>query len=177
MQDVVTPNPSLSQPKSWLWYISIVFFVLIVWTCLSLYGYGIYQDGQITKLKSDLSSLENTVSTLSSDRKTVIANILKDDAIRPSIDLKSLVSAFRLTATKEQVRFQGFSVKNDVISTSLIATEWDPQIHSDPIATIVRFIRSMDAQKQKFQIEPVRIVSGDPTKRTTGIELKVVSAQ
>ena len=177
MQDVVAPNPPLSRPKSWLWYISIIFFLVVLWGCLGLYGYGFYQENQITKLKTELTSLESTVATLSSDRKTVIANILNGDTIRPSIDLKNLVSAFRLTATKEQVRFQGFSVKNDVISTSLIATEWDPQIHSDPIATIVRFIRSMDTQKQKFQIEPIRIVSGDSTKRTTGIELKVVSAQ
>jgi hypothetical protein len=151
--------------------------VLVIGGSAAIYGYTLYLNRGIETTKASLSELDATITTLSTDRKTVIANIIMNNTVRPSIDLKNLVSAFRLVAAKEQVRLQGFSIKNDVISTSLIATAGDPEIHPDPLSTVVRFMRSMNTIQKNFSLSPIKAVSGDISKRTTAVELQVLSSQ
>lgn len=56
------------------------------------------------------------------------------------MNLKSLVNSFRIAAAGAGVRLSGFSVRDDTISSTLIATQ--DSISKDPIETIIAMMRS-----------------------------------
>lgn len=124
MQDNNTPGttPIIRQGMS-IWYMSIGIFILMILLIIGLSVSKYLTQKNNQKIQSDITALESQIASASADRKTVIAGILESNTIRPSIDIKGLVRDFRVLAAKERVRFQGFSVKNDTITTTLIATE------------------------------------------------------
>lgn len=61
-----------------------------------------------------------------------------------------------------------------MISTTLIATSGDSQIHPDPAATIIKMMREYARGEKYFSLDPISAISGDPTSRTTAIQLKVI---
>jgi hypothetical protein len=71
----------------------------------------------------DISKLETDIATISKDRKVLIANIIRNNKLRPSLNLGPIIREFRMAAIKSNVRLNGFSISNDTITTTLIATE------------------------------------------------------
>jgi hypothetical protein len=74
------------------------------------------------ELQTTIAKLDTDIAGASVDRNIVIAKIIAENSIRPSIDLKNLVTQFRTAAVKANVAFDGFSIKDDVISTNLTST-------------------------------------------------------
>ncbi len=129
---------------------------------------------QIETMKSEIATIDSQIAIISTDRKIVIANILKSNRIRPTIDVKWLIQEFYTAAAKSNVRFKGFSVKNDIITTTLIASEGDPLVHPDPAITIIKMIEDYSQGQKDFSLDPISSMAGDLTKRTTGIQFRVV---
>jgi hypothetical protein len=81
-----------------------------------------FTEHHIQQLQTTISKLDTDIAGSSVDRNIVIAGIIAENTIRPSIDLKNLVTQFRTAAVKANVAFDGFSIKDDVISTNLTST-------------------------------------------------------
>lgn len=135
-------------------------FVCIFLSSIGIFFYGKYQDANIDELKKTLTQTQKEVSDLSQDETIKISSILNDTNIRPSVDVAKMVDVFRETALKSRVRFQGFSVKNDIISTTLIATEADGSMHPDPISTIIKMMKSsLKNNNMDIALSPITAVS------------------
>lgn len=65
-------------------------------------------------------------------------------------------------------------MKNDIITTTLIASEGDPLVHPDPAITIIKMIEDYSQGQKDFSLDPISSMAGDLTKRTTGIQFRVV---
>ncbi len=170
-------KPQLVRPSLFMWYISIVLFIFVLVGIVWLYASGIYTDSTIKSREDEITQITHDIQGASLDRKVLIAQIINSNTIRPSLDLKTIVSQFRIAAAKAGVGLQGFSIKDDTISTTLTATLGDPQVHPDPASTIINMMREYATHTSYFSLEPIVSITGDLTKRTTSIQLKVVPTQ
>ena len=105
-----------------VWYASIVFFALSLVVTGALYVIIAMMDTSIDATKSEVAKTRTDIAAASTDRNIVIAKIIQDNTIRPSLDLKNIVTQFRMAAIRANVAFDGFSIKDDTISTQLIST-------------------------------------------------------
>ncbi len=105
------------------------------------------------------------------DRDIIIADILSSTQIRPSMDLKALVRSFRSAATQAGVRLQGFSVKDDILGSTLTATRDSEGV--DPVETIISMMRN---QKQNTEISlvPIHSLQGSVDERTTVVSFHIL---
>ena len=177
MQIESLPNShatSENRPSERNWWLSLALFLLVALSTIGLLGYNYFLDKKIQTAKQNVAEIESQIQIISSDRKVVIANILKTSSIRPTIPVKELIGEFYTAAAKSNVRFKGFSIKNDIISTNLIATEGDPLVHPDPAITIIKMIEDYSRDKKDFSLDPISTLGGDLTQRTTGIQFRVV---
>lgn len=122
MQEV-KHTPATESPSNFNWLVSISLLSITLLSIGSLYIYGYFQDRKIETTQNEILGIENLIRSASNDKDIIIANILKSTTIRPSIDLKGLVDSFDKTAKWAGVRLQGFSVKDDLLNTTLIATQ------------------------------------------------------
>lgn len=90
---------------------------------VSLGAYNFYLDQQFSSTQKEITIVDTQIQTASTDRKIIIAQILNANSIRPSLDINGLVKEFQRAAITANVRLKGFSVSNDTIATTLIATE------------------------------------------------------
>ena len=93
-----TPTPIIREPSQFAWLASLALLALTLLSCLGLYGYQFVTASRVEMLAADTRSLEADIATSTKDRDIIIADILATASIRPSIDLKALVRAFRLAA-------------------------------------------------------------------------------
>ena len=177
MQGNIKSISSVIKPGQSTWYLSIGFFIVTLSIILFFTISSYMRESQITNIQWDINKIQWDISTISADRKVLIANIIKNNSLRPSLDLAPIIREFRLAAVKANVRLKGFSIQNDKISTTLIATEWDSWISPDPVSTVIKMMREYAEGKMKFTLEPIFSLSGDPTIRTTGIELHVLPSK
>jgi hypothetical protein len=112
----------IKQSKT-LWYLSIGFAGIIALSAVAIFAYTIYLSERTKSVAEEVTTLTTDISTIATDRSILVAEIIKNNTLRPSIDVRSLVTNFRTAALQANVRLNGFSVQNDVISTSLTATE------------------------------------------------------
>jgi hypothetical protein len=126
------------------------------------------------ELQTTIAKLDTDIRGASVDRNIVIAKIIEENTLRPSIDLKNMVTQFRTAAVKANVAFDGFSIKDDVISTNLTSTTGNGQ-HPDPVGTIIAMMNSYAAWGQEFRLGKITSITGDTTSRTTAIEFQVIS--
>lgn len=136
-----------------------------------------YLDRNIEKNNAEIATTEEQIRLASTDRRIIITQILKSNSIRPSLDITGLIREFQKAAIASNVRLKGFSVANDVISTTLIATEGDPQIHPDPASTVIKMMRDYASTQRYFALEPIYALSGTEKERTTAIQFKVIGKQ
>ena len=106
----------------------------------------------------------------------MVNRILSTNTVPPTINLRGLIASFRDVAAKANVRLRGFNINRDVITTSLIATEGNPNIHPDPASTIVTMMRAYIPKNGDgtFTLDPIRAINGDEKSRATSITLRVV---
>ncbi len=167
-----TPTPIIREPSQFAWLASLWLLILTLLSCLWLYGYQFVTASYIETIDSDIRSLDADIATSTKDRDIIIANILTSASIRPSIDLKTLVRAFRIAATQAGVRLQGFSVRDDIISSTLIASR-DVTSTTDPVETIIAMMRSGNASAG-LSLEPISSLQGSALERTTGVSFRIL---
>ncbi len=177
MQENNTSIASVIKPGQTTWYISIIFFVMITWIILFFGISSSFRGSQITTIMEDISKLETDIASISKDRKVLIANIIRNNKLRPSLNLGPIIREFRMAAIKSNVRLNGFSIANDTITTTLIATEWDSGVSPDPVATVIKMMRDYAEWKMNFTLEPIFSLAWDPSIRSTGIELHVLPSK
>ena len=102
-------------------------------------------DASIETYRSTIAEKKNQIAEISKDRNVILTKIEQSNAIRPSIDLQGIVRDFYDAASRANVRFKGFSITNDVISTTLSSTTPDGIIHPDAAGTIIKMMREYDA--------------------------------
>jgi hypothetical protein len=135
-------SPSIiREPSRFAWLASLTFLSLTLLSCLGLWGYQYVTASQISTLTAENLSLDADIATSAKDRDIIVADILASASIRPSIHLKNLVRAFRTAATDAGVRFQGFTVRDDIISSTLIVSR-DTSSMTDPVETIIAMMRA-----------------------------------
>ncbi len=168
-----TPTPSIREPSQFAWFASLSFLTLTIVSCLAFWWYQFVTASRVVTLTTETQALEADITTSTKDRDIIIADILASTQIRPSIDLKALVRSFRVAATQAGVRFQWFSVHDDVISSLLIASR-DVTSMTDPVETIIAMMRA-DTTTAWLSLQPIRSLQGSSTERTTGISLRILS--
>jgi hypothetical protein len=177
MQENITQTPIQKDTlplKSWKWGIllSLAILIIVIASSTVLFILSWMSERSIGNLSKEIESTKTEISKIEADRFMKIARILRESEIRPSLDINLLVTLFREAAKNARVEFQGFSVNRDTIKTTLIAKEGDPEIHPDPITTIIKM---MDAYEKgtgmRFTLSPITSVVGDISSRTTPIEL------
>jgi hypothetical protein len=115
--------------------------------------------------------LDAEIDVLQKDKETVVATLLMEKAIRSTLDLKSLKTDFLSMSQASGIRFKGFTIKNDVLSTTAIAND-GTEFHPDPVSAIIALMKT-NVKNQKYRLEPIRSIMGDSENRTTGFEFKV----
>ena len=170
-----TSLSTVPKPSNLSW----IFSLIIVWVVI-VSGVGLFITNSITSKTLDtnrntLAALDTEITKLSQDRQVMITKIIQWNTIRPSLDIKGLIASFKDAAIKSNVRLQWFSVVNDTISTNLISTSGDSEGHSDAAATIIKMMREYANGQKTFGLEPILNISGEPSRRMTSIQLKVVS--
>lgn len=132
--------------------------------------------GKAEDLSTKIATKKWEILEVSKERNVVVTKILTANTVPPTLNLRSLIASFRDVAARTNVRFKGFNINRDVITTSLTATEGNPNIHPDPASTIVTMMRAyMTANGDgNFTLDPIRAISWDTKSRTTWITLRVV---
>jgi hypothetical protein len=95
-------------------------------------------------LNAEAERINTKIQDASADSRIVIAKIVQESGIRPSIDLKNIVTQFRLAAIQANVEFDGFSIKDDIIATQLTSTS-PTDTHPDAIGTIIAMMNKYNA--------------------------------
>ena len=175
MQDI-NPIPSLI-PKKWrlAYYLSIWLLVFVVGISVGFFVYNILLERKIEAEKTQITEIQKNIDEISRDRRVILTKIEKSGTIRPSIDLKGIVADFYSAASTDDVRLKGFSIANDVISTSLTSTKSAGISHPDAAGTIIKMMQKYATWNQwRFALEPITTIAWDPKSRTTSIQFKVV---
>ena len=174
MQETTTPLPPSALPSSKTgWYMSLGLLVIISALTAVCYGMTFFTEKNTETLQATIAKLDSDIAGASVDRNIVIAKIIAENTLRPSLDLQNIVTQFRTAAVKAGVTFDGFSIKDDVINTNLTSTVGNGQ-HPDPVATIIAMMNMYTTGGQEFRLGNITSVSGDATSRTTAVELHVI---
>lgn len=123
MQENLPQNTPLMKPSYTLWYISIGLLIVLFGVTIYFGVVAYIRESNIQATQQAILETQKKIDTIASDRKILIANIIKNNSLRPSLDLGPLLLEFRTAAAKANVRLKGFSIADDTISTTLIATE------------------------------------------------------
>lgn len=176
MQENQQHSP-IMKPRKYFWYLSIFLIGSILTASITLMVVTYSHRFTIEALRGDIESVQSEIDTLSNDRKILIANIIKNNTLRPSLDLGKLITGFNNAAQLSNVRLKWFAVTEDTISTQLIATQGDSWVHPDPAATVIKMIKEYASGKMEYSLEPIVSLSGDPSERTTNITLHVLPSK
>lgn len=168
-----TQAPIITKKSSLSWYISLIFLVGVIASSVGLFFYDQYLSHALETTSESIEKKQSEIDAISKDRDIIITKIVTSNAMRPSLDLVSLVARFREAASTAWVRLKGFSVDHDTITTTLTATQGDPNGHPDPASTIIRMMREYASGQKYFLLDPIVSLSGNETSRTTGISFRV----
>lgn len=119
-----------------------------------------------------VSVMKQEIANLKSDKKNSVASLIEKNAVLDSIALIDRITALSNLSTKYQVSFQNFSVKDNVISTNLVARGTEKDAVEKIIAMMNEFAKT--PEQGNFTLEPIFSISGDATTRTTPISFKIV---
>lgn len=169
----IEPKSLMPSPSKLPWILSILLLTIVIGSGGILFFYNRTIDSSISSIKTDITDKKWQITTIEANKDLVVKNILLANSIRPSIDVHGLVNEFRDAAFRSNVRLQWFNVQDDTISTTLISTVWDASIHPDPAATIIKMMREYDLGNKYFKLDPIISISGDSSRRVTGIQFHV----
>ncbi len=173
MQEI-KKNSVIPEPSRFSWFASLVLLVLICSSIVGLYIYQYFRAYTIEELRTDIAQLEMSIHIASTDRDVIIANILNSTTIRPPLPIRDIVDSFRLLATQEGVRLQWFSVRDDILSTTLIAKS--DMIGVDPVETIITMMRG-STPDTGLQLDPIHALAGTTSERTTGVTFHILPSK
>ncbi len=162
--------PAPEEPNNYYWLVSITLLAITLLSMGGLFISSYLQERNIEKTQNEILEIESLIRSASTDKNIIVANILNSTTIRPSIDLKWLVDSYNKTASWANVRLQGFSVKDDLLSTTLIASQDDGGW--DPVAIIIAMMRSNP--KTGLKLGPINTLAGSPNERTTGVSFTIL---
>jgi hypothetical protein len=123
MQESTPKTPLTPVVSSTPFYLSLMILLAMIGLSIGFFFYNLALDRSIEAHKNTISETRKNIEEVSRDRKVIITRIEGSNTIRPSIDLKGIVADFYDAASRANVRLNGFNITNDVISTSLTATE------------------------------------------------------
>ncbi len=176
MQESTPPVNLMPKVSRTPFYFSVALLLIVLGLSVGFFFYNIFLDQSIETKKVAISQTRASIEEISRDRKVILTQIEQSGTIRPSIDLKGIVSYFYEAATAANVRLQWFNISYDVITTSLTATEPYGIAHPDPAGTIIEMMRNYARWNGgKFSLDPISSISGDLKSRSTSIKFKVVS--
>ena len=106
MQENIDQKPLIAKSGLFPWYLSLAFFTLVT-LCSAFFGFMIWNtDNSIQALSSEITTIDTNTNKIASDRKIVVADILKNNAIRPSLNLGPILREFRAIAARSNVRLK-----------------------------------------------------------------------
>lgn len=162
-------------------YMSVAFFCIVSMASVAFFGLSFLSQSKISEYQNDIAQLDTHIANAKSNRLIMIANIIENNLIRPSIDLEKLVADFRMAARQSGVRLQGFSIANDILSTEVSSSQSiEGSKHTDAVTTIIQMMRSYNAHQatsestSSFRLEPILEVQGTPAARTSKIQFIIV---
>lgn len=165
-------NSSTKKEKPVAFLLSLVLFILVV-------GFGGAMTFLNFKTKSDIAQLEEQTAEVNRKIQTYKENVsvnvamrLQSNELKKGINIKTLVEEFKDAAIAEQVFFQGFSVKDNQISTTLISEDYT----TDAVGKIISMMKkyeSINSQKN-FALSPIMSVAGTARNRTTPIIFNII---
>ena len=139
---------------------------------VAFYALAFFTNSQISGTQSEIDSVKNKITTLEADKANSVAAIISSGNIKPSINLTQLITNFNQIAGRYEVGFQNFSIKDDSITTNLIAQNADKDAAQKIIAMMKEFAKT--GQQGTFSLEPIFSISGDRTTRMTPVTFKMV---
>ena len=130
----------------------------------------------INHTQMEIQKADEKISQYQKQKDIIIASFMQDNTLFHSLNLKQLVADFRQAAKDSNVQFQGFSVKNNTISTNLIATS---ATQKDAVASIIEMMKnySQNNQQKAFALDPILSISGTPNARMTPVTFKIISVK
>lgn len=159
--------------------------ILLLAVSAGFAGYLKYQTwsygDKISEIRHELSEFETQIATLKSDPAVAAADLMNRN--KPSLESDVTRSEAQRYVTElmklhrdYDLDFDGFSFASGKISTIVSARQTSAGV--DPIDKAVRFIGdfrsgSGSAATSPFSLGEIRLVSGDDTRRTFSIELKI----
>ena len=148
----------------------------MIFSGIGLYFYNSSLDTASEKLQDSIVKKQGEISEISKDKRVVVSRILSSNTLPATLNLRGIIASFRDLSARTNVRLKGFSISRDEITTTLIATEGNPNLHPDPASTIVTMMRAYmtSTGDGRFTLDPIMTISGDPKMRTTGIKLRLV---
>ena len=99
---------------------SLVALVAVAVITAVFFALSTLTQSQISGKNDEISSIKSKISVIEADKKNIVASIIASNKLSPSVNLSKLLSDFRAVASKYQVAFQNFAIKNDEITTNLI---------------------------------------------------------
>lgn len=88
MQIESLPTSAEVHPSQKNWWLALGIFSIVAMLSIGLMAYNYILGKQIETMKSEIATIDSQIAIISTDRKIVIANILKSNRIRPTIDVK-----------------------------------------------------------------------------------------
>ncbi len=174
MQEIHSTQPIVPQMSQLTWLSSIIVLSVVIIAIFSLTIHDYYRQWTIADMENQITTMDRDLQVGNDDRDIIVANILSSSPLRPSIDLKALVKWFRLAAATAGVRLNWFSVADDTISSTLIATQWTD--NTDPVKTIISMMR-IPNPLTGLMLEPIYSLAGSSTERTTTVSFKILPSK
>lgn len=168
------PTAPIKKDSSLAFLLSLAALGLVIIFSGIMFAFKMTTEMSISSAQESIKKSEESIARLQKDKTVVIASLISDNSLTPSIDLKKLVANFRAAANNAWVQFQGFSVKDNIISTNLIARgNWG----TDAALMIIKMMQAYakNTQNNNFALEPIMTISGTPQNRTTPVSFKVVA--
>lgn len=145
---------------------------LTIAVSITFYALAFFTNSQISGKQSEIDSVKSKITILEADPTNSIAAIISNGNIKPSINLTELIKNFNQIAQRYEIGFQNFSIKDDSITSNLIAQNADKDAAQKIIAMMKEFAKA--GQQGTFSLEPIFSISGDRTTRMTPVTFKIV---
>lgn len=94
-----TQTPIITKKSSLSWYISLIFLVGVIVGSVGLFFYDQYLSHALESTSESIGKKQAEIDAISKDREIIITKIVTSNAMRPSLDLVSLVARFREAAS------------------------------------------------------------------------------
>ncbi len=118
-------SQSIQKEKATSFFMSLGVFAFVIVITVILYVLTFMNNNSVTANTENVETIKQEIATLTSDKKNSVAILIENNSIAESIHLTTLINSFAQIAGKYQVTFQNFSIKDDTISTNLIAKNSD----------------------------------------------------